>query len=145
MDTPSCFSARQGEMSGHEHSHGESSGTPSPLFLGLDLSTQQLKAIVLEADAESQGHVALKTHSAFAVHFDSDLPHYQTQGGVTVQAQNDNATGLDERGVATTPVLMWVEALQLLFDKMRHSRFPFERVRAISGAAQVKDAFSFEP
>ncbi|KAF9931569.1 hypothetical protein BGZ67_005236 [Mortierella alpina] len=136
MDTPSCNNIGVEEVSGQERSQRESIGAPSPLFLGLDLSTQQLKAIALETDTESNDHSAVKTHSSFAVHFDSDLPHYHTQGGVTVQPQRDDATDLEERGVATTPVLMWVEALQHLFDKMKLAKFPFDRVRAISGAAQ---------
>ncbi|KAF9274199.1 hypothetical protein BGZ68_000866 [Mortierella alpina] len=136
MDAPSRNNARAKEAPGQKRSQENSTGASSPLFIGLDLSTQQLKAIALEIDAKSNGQSTLMTHSSFAVHFDSELPHYHTQGGVTVQPQGDNATDLEERGVATTPVLMWIEALQLLFDKMKHSRFPFDRVRAISGAAQ---------
>ncbi|KAK3828528.1 MAG: hypothetical protein J3Q66DRAFT_435051, partial [Benniella sp.] len=101
-----------------------------PLFLGFDLSTQQLKVIALYPATHRNGHSsALKTHSSFAVHFDSDLAHYQTRGGVSIQHDTDN-------GTVTAPVLMWVEALELVLDRMKESRFPFERVLAISGAAQ---------
>ncbi|KAG0300736.1 hypothetical protein BGZ98_008940, partial [Dissophora globulifera] len=99
---------------------------PSPLYLGFDLSTQQLKVIALQLSED--GH--LGSHSSFAVHFDTDLAHYNTQGGVCVGRHEDTA------GVVTTPVLMWVEALELVLDRMKHSDFPFERVKAISGAAQ---------
>ncbi|KAG0057504.1 hypothetical protein BGZ83_009143 [Gryganskiella cystojenkinii] len=72
-----------------------------------------------------------------ALHFDNDLPHYQTHGGVSDQASlhPDNPKAADN-GVVTTPVLMWVEALEKVLDKMKASGFPFERVVSISGAAQ---------
>ncbi|KAF9106567.1 hypothetical protein BGX29_009094 [Mortierella sp. GBA35] len=108
-----------------------------PLFLGLDLSTQQLKVIALQASEGSNGHDFddnnLQTHSSFAVHFDSELPQYHTRGGV--HAQPETTTEAD-KGVFTTPVLMWVEALERVFDKMRDAQFPFRRVVSISGAAQ---------
>ncbi|EEC67882.1 hypothetical protein OsI_35533 [Oryza sativa Indica Group] len=44
------------------------------LFLGFDCSTQSLKATVLDAGLTAVAHDA--------VHFDSDLPHYATHGGV---------------------------------------------------------------
>jgi xylulokinase len=102
-----------------------------PLFLGFDLSTQQLKVTALYPATHRNGQSsALKTHSSFAVQFDSDLAHYQTRGGVSIQHDTDN-------GTVTAPVLMWVEALELVLDRMKESQFPFERVLAISGAAQV--------
>lgn len=102
-----------------------------PLFLGFDLSTQQLKVIALyPANNQDGGTSTLETHSSFAVQFDSDLAHHHTSGGVSVQHDID-------QGTVTAPVLMWVEALELVLDKMKDSRFPFERVHAISGAAQV--------
>ncbi|KAF9206388.1 hypothetical protein BGZ49_002534 [Haplosporangium sp. Z 27] len=108
----------------------------TPLFLGFDLSTQQLKAIVLEPINQRNDHsTAFKTHSLFSVHFDKDLAHYNTRGGVTIQ----HDTGDDDsenRGVVTTPVLMWVEALSLILGRMKEDAFPFGRVQAISGAAQ---------
>ncbi|GJJ73594.1 hypothetical protein EMPS_05952 [Entomortierella parvispora] len=107
--------------------------TASPLFIGLDLSTQQLKVVVLELHhPEQDGPSTLESHSTFAVHFDHDLPHFQTRGGVAVLHDTDPKS----KGVATTPVLMWVEAIEKVFDKMKQEGFPFERVKAISGAAQ---------
>lgn len=88
------------------------------LFLGLDSSTQSLKATALDANL----HVV----SSWSVHFDSQLPHYNTKDGV-------------HRGPAgrvTAPVLMWVEALELLFDKLKGDKFPFASVKAISGSGQ---------
>jgi hypothetical protein len=48
----------------------------SPLFLGLDLSTQQLKAIVLAGDVSV-------VHES-AVNFTNDLPQYGTINGAII-------------------------------------------------------------
>ncbi|XP_036189074.1 xylulose kinase isoform X2 [Myotis myotis] len=62
-----------------------------------------------------------------SVHFDRDLPEFGTQGGVHVH--QDGLT-------VTSPVLMWVQALDILLEKMRASGFDFSRVLALSGAGQ---------
>ncbi|PUZ68038.1 hypothetical protein GQ55_3G482400 [Panicum hallii var. hallii] len=89
------------------------------LFLGLDCSTQSLKATVLDAGL---GIVATDS-----VHFDSDLPPYGTHGGV----RRDPA----ERGRIVSPPLMWAEALDLLLARLR-PRADLRRVAAVSGSAQ---------
>ncbi|CAL4897443.1 unnamed protein product [Urochloa decumbens] len=89
------------------------------LFLGLDCSTQSLKATVLDA-----GLAVVATDS---VHFDTDLPHYGTQGGV----RRDPA----EHGRIVSPPLMWAEALDLLLARLRR-RADLRRVAAVSGSAQ---------
>jgi len=94
----------------------------SPLFLGLDLSTQQLKAVLLDKDSEI-------VHEA-AVHFDRDLPHHGTTNGAT--------RGPDEREV-TSPVQMWLEAIDLLCQRLKDGQVDFGSIAAISGAGQVCD------
>ncbi|TVU48795.1 hypothetical protein EJB05_00070 [Eragrostis curvula] len=89
------------------------------LFLGFDCSTQSLKATVLDA--------GLAVVAADSVHFDSELPHYGTDGGV----RRDPA----ERGRIVAPPLMWAEALDLLLGKLR-PRADLRRVAAVSGSAQ---------
>lgn len=66
------------------------------------------------------------THE-YVVHFDSDLPRFNTDGGVH--------TSEDGRTV-TSPPLMWVAALDLLLQRMQEDRFPFEQVAAVSGSGQ---------
>ncbi|XP_029444278.1 xylulose kinase isoform X2 [Rhinatrema bivittatum] len=61
------------------------------------------------------------------VHFDKDLPEFGTQGGVHVHS---------DKLVTTSPVLMWVKALDVLLEKMKSSRFGFSQVRALSGTGQ---------
>lgn len=65
-----------------------------------------------------------------SVHFDSELPHYGTKDGV----HRDSSS---RSGRVSCPPLMWVEALELLLNKLANSnKFPLEKVRAISGSAQ---------
>ncbi|MCO5554903.1 hypothetical protein L7F22_008441 [Adiantum nelumboides] len=61
-----------------------------------------------------------------SVHFDSELPHFNTKDGVHRGPE----------GKVTAPVLMWVEALGLLLDKLKQNNFPFARVKAVSGSGQ---------
>ena len=97
-----------------------------PLFLGIDLSTQQLKAII----TTDKGRVVHET----AVHFDLDLPQYGTKNGA-IQGM--------EAGEVTSPVAMWVEAMDLLVERMAREKVGIERIVAISGAAQVRNFPSF--
>lgn len=122
----------------HVHSPKPPSTQTQPLFLGLDLSTQQLKVLVLEQrdnnpnnNPNNDDDDCLRTHSSFTIHLDSELPHYRTRGGVHAHAQQGS-------GIVTAPVLMWVEALERVFEKMKRANFPFHRVVSISGAAQVE-------
>ncbi|XP_015258514.1 PREDICTED: xylulose kinase [Cyprinodon variegatus] len=92
-----------------------------PLYLGLDFSTQQLKVVAIDGD--------LSVVHQDAVQFDSELPHYRTQGGVHIHA---------DKLTVTSPVLMWVQALDLLLDKMKRAGFDFSRVEALSGSGQVR-------
>ncbi|XP_054621755.1 xylulose kinase isoform X2 [Dunckerocampus dactyliophorus] len=89
------------------------------VYLGFDFSTQQLKVVAINEDLD----VIHQNH----VHFDSQLPDFRTEGGVHVAAD-----GLR----ITSPVLMWVKALDLLLDKMQKEGFDFSSVRALSGSGQ---------
>lgn len=92
----------------------------SPLFLGLDLSTQQLKAIL----ATDKGNVVHET----AVNFDRDLPRFGTKGGAI--------QGL-RAGEVTSPVALWVAAIDLLLERMKNENVEIHRIMGISGAGQV--------
>uniref|UniRef100_A0A673BY22 Xylulose kinase n=1 Tax=Sphaeramia orbicularis TaxID=375764 RepID=A0A673BY22_9TELE len=61
------------------------------------------------------------------VQFDSALPEFRTQGGVHLHP---------DRLTVTSPVLMWVKALDLLLDKMKRVGFDFSHVQALSGSGQ---------
>ncbi len=89
------------------------------LFLGLDSSTQGLKALAVDE--------SLKIVHECGVNFDTDLPAFKTQGGV-----HHGADGL----VVTAPPVMWVAALDLLFERLQRDRFPFGAVTAVSASGQ---------
>jgi len=92
-----------------------------PLFLGLDLSTQQLKAVIIAEDTTV-------VHES-AVNFTKDLPQYGTTNGVIIGPL---------QGEVTSPVAMWVHALDLLMERAQASGVEISRVAAISGAGQVR-------
>jgi xylulokinase len=85
------------------------------MYLGLDLSTQRLKATILNA----QDEVVLED----SVHFDSDL-NYNTIDGVI-------RNGLE---VYQNP-RMFLDALDLLLNRLR-GNFDLKRIHCISGCAQ---------
>ena len=89
-------------------------------FLGLDLSTQQLKAVVLSYPSISIVHES-------AVHFDRDLPHYSTTNGSILGPAH---------GQSRSPTLMWIEAVDLIIEKMKKAGVDFAQIKAIGGAGQ---------
>jgi len=93
-----------------------------PLYLGLDSSTQSLSAIVLEVDGDRR-RVVFESSIAF----DETFPHYGTQHGVL--------PGTDAT-TAVSPPLLWVEALELMIERIKDSRLDLGQLRAISGSAQ---------
>ncbi|KAF4024155.1 hypothetical protein G4228_015872 [Cervus hanglu yarkandensis] len=88
--------------------------------LGWDFSTQQVKVVAVDAE--------LSVFYEDSVHFDRDLVEFGTQGGVHVH--KDGLT-------VTSPVLMWVQALDVILEKMKASGFDFSQVLALSGAGQA--------
>ncbi|XP_059279517.1 xylulose kinase 2-like isoform X2 [Lycium ferocissimum] len=90
------------------------------LFLGFDCSTQSLKATVLDAN--------LNIVISELVNYDSELPHYNTKGGVF----RDPFVN----GRIVSPTLMWVEALDLILQRLEKSKLDFGKIAAVSGSAQ---------
>ncbi|XP_051538537.1 xylulose kinase [Myxocyprinus asiaticus] len=88
-------------------------------FLGFDFSTQQLKVVAVNGNLE-----VIHQNS---VQFDSELPEFSTHGGVHIH---------DDKLTVTSPVLMWVKALDVLLEKMKNVGFDFSRVKALSGSGQ---------
>ncbi|KAF9240712.1 hypothetical protein BU15DRAFT_45526 [Melanogaster broomeanus] len=95
------------------------SSSQSPLFLGFDLSTQQLKAIVISEDSSV-------VHES-AVHFDSDLPGYGTSNGA-IRGPDD--------GEVTSPIRMWLEAIDLVMQRVKSAGVDLSAIAGISGAGQ---------
>lgn len=89
------------------------------LFLGIDLSTQSCKAVVVNAKLDL-------VYSA-RVGFDVDLASYKTKDGV------HQGPG----GRVTSPTLMWVEALELVLRRLKEdAKCPMERIFAVAGSGQ---------
>ncbi|OIV97825.1 hypothetical protein TanjilG_12582 [Lupinus angustifolius] len=89
-------------------------------FLGFDSSTQSLKATILDSN--------LNIVASELVHFDSGLPHYKTKDGVYRDPS--------ESGRIVSPTLMWVEALDLILEKLSKSKLDFGKIAAVSGSGQ---------
>ncbi|KAK5663905.1 hypothetical protein OQA88_116 [Cercophora sp. LCS_1] len=91
-----------------------------PLYLGFDLSTQQLKAIVIRSD--------LAVVSDAKADFDGDLgPKYGIEKGVLKN---------EAEGEVFAPVALWLEALDLVLRRLQEKNTPLNRIRGISGSCQ---------
>ncbi len=90
-----------------------------PLFLGLDSSTQSLKATAVDAN--------LNLVFELALNFEKDLPQFNTTAGV--HHGDDGLT-------VTSPTLLWVAAMDLLLGRMKEAGFDFSSVKALSGSGQ---------
>ncbi|KAK9448083.1 uncharacterized protein V1518DRAFT_334088 [Limtongia smithiae] len=89
------------------------------LFLGFDLSTQQIKAIAINSK--------LQPIIEANVEFDVDTPEYLTKKGVFTNA---------ERQEVYAPVVMWIKAFDVLLGKLQMAGLDFAKVKCISGAGQ---------
>ncbi|CAK7220313.1 hypothetical protein SBRCBS47491_004145 [Sporothrix bragantina] len=94
-----------------------------PLYLGFDLSTQQLKAIVVASD--------LAIVAQTKVDFDADFgSKYGLTKGVIVN---------DDEGEVYAPVALFLEAIDLVFARLKaldNGPDVLSRIRAISGSCQ---------
>lgn len=90
------------------------------LFLGLDCSTQGLTAIAIDFNAK-------KVTWKESINFDADLKSYGTKNGVYVSNNG--------KKVFSNP-LMWIDAVDYLFAKLKSKNFPFNKILALSGSAQ---------
>jgi xylulokinase len=90
-----------------------------PLYLGLDLSTQQLKAIVVTSN--------LKTVQNVNFDFDADSKGFQIHKGVI--------TNPEEHEVYA-PLGLWLQALDGVLKKLKDTGLDLSRIRGISGAGQ---------
>jgi len=89
------------------------------LFAGLDVSTQSCKLVIINLNKE-----VVYTDT---VNYDNDLPHYHTKNGVV--------QGLGE-GVSESDPNMWIEAVELLFQRLKDSEIPQEEIMGISVSGQ---------
>lgn len=91
----------------------------TPLYIGFDLSTQQLKGLVVNSD--------LKVVYIAKFDFDADSKGFPIKKGVlTNEAEHE----------VFAPVALWLQALDTVLDSLRQQGLDFSRVRGISGAGQ---------
>lgn len=90
-----------------------------PWFLGVDCSTQSLKFVLVDPQLRVQGETA--------VLYDSALPEFHTEGGA-----HRHPNGV----TVTSPVLMWVAALERALEHVRREGWPLARIAALSGSGQ---------
>jgi xylulokinase len=90
----------------------------SNYFLGLDCSTQSLTAVIIDFDL---GEIIYRA----SISFDNELPHYKTQNGIVI---------FEDPKVVHSYSLMWVESLELLFERLDDNLIG--NIKAISGSGQ---------
>ncbi|RMY71999.1 hypothetical protein D0863_04790 [Hortaea werneckii] len=92
-------------------------GSAGPLYMGFDLSTQQLKGICVDSN--------LKLIHEAKVDFDADMGKYGIEKGVLTNPAE---------GEVFAPPAMWLESVNLVLDRLRDQGLDFSRVKGLSGA-----------
>ena len=88
-----------------------------PLYLGFDLSTQQLKGLVVDSSLK-------KLHEA-KFDFDADTKGFNIHKGVLVnEAEHE----------VFAPVAMWLQAIDTLLARLKDGGLDFSRIKGISGS-----------
>lgn len=91
----------------------------SPLYIGFDLSTQQLKGLVVSSD--------LKVEYEAKFDFDAHSHGFDIKKGVmTNEAEHE----------VFAPVALWLQALDWVLNTLKKQGLDFRRVKGISGAGQ---------
>lgn len=90
------------------------------MHLGLDCSTQSLSALIIDVDTGKIVHES-------QIRFEQELPHYGTDHGFVRGEEPDEFF---------SDPLMWLEALDLLFSRMKEQEVPLDKISAISGSGQ---------
>jgi xylulokinase len=91
----------------------------SPLYIGFDLSTQQLKGLVVSSD--------LKVEYEAKFDFDAHSHGFDIKKGVlTNEAEHE----------VFAPVALWLQALDWVLNTLKEQGLDFKRVKGISGAGQ---------
>ncbi|ETN36865.1 uncharacterized protein HMPREF1541_07852 [Cyphellophora europaea CBS 101466] len=88
-----------------------------PLYIGTDLSTQQLKALVVDS--------SLKKVYEAKFDFDADATGYEIKKGVMTN---------EAEGEVYAPVALWLQAMDTVLARLKDAGLDFSRVKGISGA-----------
>ncbi len=90
------------------------------LFAGLDVSTQSCKIVIVDMAKGDIVHVD-------SLNYDNDLPEYGTLNGVNRDA---------EPGVSESDPLMWIQAVNMVFERLKSAAIPVRNIKAISVSGQ---------
>ncbi len=90
------------------------------IFLGIDAGTQSIKAELIDTET---GNIICSEQ----VHFGRELPEYASPDGYKPAA---------DPALCCADPLMWVDAMELLFGKLREQNAHLDRVAGISGSGQ---------
>jgi xylulokinase len=98
------------------------------LFAGLDVSTQSCKLVVIDLD---------KSNTVFitAINYDSDLPAYNTKNG----AIKDLGVGVSE-----SDPHMWLEAVDIIFERLKQSKVEIAAIKCIAVSGQQHGLVSLD-
>jgi xylulokinase len=99
----------------------------SRLFLGLDSSTQSLTAVIVDP----ANRRVLLTES---LNFETDLPRHGTRNGVLRG---------DDPKMVHAPPLMWADALDLIFDRLKAKGAPLGDIAGIAASGQQHGSVYF--
>ncbi len=90
------------------------------LFAGIDVSTQSCKLVIIDPNLAQVCHID-------TVVYDNDLPAYKTLNGVRRDAK---------KGVSESDPEMWIEAIKILFKRLKDSGIDQEKIRSMSVSGQ---------
>jgi xylulokinase len=93
------------------------SNMSGPFYIGTDLSTQQLKALVVDS--------SLKKVYEAKFDFDADATGYDIHKGVMVN---------EAEGEVFAPVALWLQAMDTVLARLKDAGLDFSLVKGISGA-----------
>ncbi|KAI4096530.1 MAG: hypothetical protein LQ344_001038 [Seirophora lacunosa] len=89
----------------------------APLYLGFDLSTQQLKGLAVNSDLKAEHEVKFD--------FDADAKGFNVKKGVLIN---------DAEHEVFAPLAMWLQAIDTILQRFKEDGMDFSRVHGISGA-----------
>ncbi|KAL8721084.1 MAG: hypothetical protein Q9225_002156 [Loekoesia sp. 1 TL-2023] len=99
-----------------------------PLYLGFDLSTQQLKGLAVNSNLKAEHEVKFD--------FDADARGFDVKKGVlTNEAENE----------VFAPLAMWLQAIDTILQRFKEDGVDFGRVRGISGAGMQHGSVYWSP
>lgn len=90
------------------------------LFAGLDVSTQSCKIVIIDLEKGELIYVD-------SVNYDRDLPEFETQNGAIISQQ---------AGVSESDPQMWIQSVEMIFERLKKSGIPQQEIKCISVSGQ---------